>query len=318
MELVRVVRLSGEPIIRPHMDGRMGSNINGPSLVRAPDWIEDPLGRYYLYFADHKGAYIRLAFADALAGPWRVYTPGTLTLEESHFATERSGPRRQVTDAKRAEGAWTVERDHLRPHVASPDVHVDHDRREIRMYYHGMLANGEQRTRVAVSTDGIAFVARPELLGNSYFRVFRHRGWHYALVMPGEVRRSRDGLTGFESGPVLFRPEMRHAAVRCREDALDVFWTRAGDAPERILHSRVRIDGEWTQWRDEGAHPVLEPEHEWEGGALRVEPSARGEVTRLVRQLRDPCVYEEDGRTYLLYCGGGESGIGIAEVLGLA
>ena len=316
MDTVRVARLSAEPIIRPHMDRRMGSNINGPSLIRAPDWLEEPLGRYYLYFADHKGAYIRLAFADRLTGPWRMYTSGTLTLEASHFATERPDPS-AVTGAKRAEGAWTVERDHLRPHIASPDVHVDHDRREIRMYYHGMLDNGEQRTRVAVSGDGIAFAAHPEILGNSYFRVFRHQGWHYALVMPGEVRRSRDGLTGFEPGPVLFRPEMRHAAVRCREDMLDVFWTRVGDAPERILHSRVRIDGEWARWREEGARAVLEPEHEWEGAGLPAEPSARGEVTRLVRQLRDPCVYEEGGRTYLLYCGGGESGIGIAEVLGL-
>ena len=315
--MVHVVRLSGEPIIRPDMDDRMGSNINGPSLIRVPEWIEEPLGRYYLYFADHKGSYIRLAFADALAGPWRMHTPGTLTLEASHFATERPEPA-AVSEGKRREGEWTVERDHLRPHIASPDVHVDHDRREIRMYYHGMLDNGEQRTRVALSGDGIAFEARPEVLGNSYFRVFRHRGWHYALVMPGEMRRSRDGLAGFESGPVLFRPQMRHAAVRYRGDALDVFWSRVGDAPERILHSRVRIDGEWRTWRDEGTRAVLEPEREWEGAGLRVEPSVRGEVTRLVRQLRDPCVFEEDGGTYLLYSGGGESGIGIARVLGLA
>ena len=316
MHAVHVLRLSGEPIIRPHMDDRMGSNINGPSLIRVPEWIGEPLGRYCLYFADHKGAYIRLACADALAGPWRMHTPGTLGLEASHFATERPDPA-AVTEGKRGEAAWTIERDYLRPHIASPDVHVDHDRREIRMYYHGMLDDGEQRTRVAVSRDGIAFEARPEILGNSYFRVFRHRGWHYALVMPGEVRRSRDGLTGFESGPVLFCPEMRHAAVRCTGEALDVFWTRVGDAPERILHSRVRIDGDWVGWRDEGTRAVLEPEHDWEGAGLRVEPSARGEVSRPVRQLRDPCVYEEDGRTYLLYCGGGESGIGLAEVLGL-
>ena len=50
---------------------------------------------------------------------------------------------------------------------------------------------------------------------------------------------------------------------------------------------------------------------------MSVEPSMRGEISRLVRQLRDPCVYEEDGRAYLLYSGGGESGIGIAEVAGL-
>ena len=155
----------------------------------------------------------------------------------------------------------------------------------------------------------------PEILGNSYFRVFRHQGWHYALVMPGELHRSRDGLTGFEPGPVLFCPQMRHAAVRCTGDALDVFWSRVGDAPERILHSRVRLDGAWTQWRDEGCRVVLEPEHPWEGAGLGVEPSVRGEINRLVCQLRDPCVYEEDGRTHLLYCGGGESGIGIARIL---
>ena len=316
MHAVQAARLSGEPIIRAHMDHRMGSNINGPSLIRVPDWIEAPLGRYYLYFAAHKGAYIRLACADALAGPWRMHTPGTLTLEASHFATERPDPA-AVSERKRAEAAWTIERDHLHPHIASPDVHLDHDRREIRMYYHGMLGDGEQRTRVAVSRDGVDFEARPEILGNSYFRVFRHRGWHYALVMPGEVRRSRDGLTGFESGPVLFGPEMRHAAVRRTGEVLDVFWSRVGDAPERILHSRVRIDGHWMGWHAEGARTVLQPEHEWEGARLNVEPSARGQIDRVVRQLRDPCVYEEEGRTYLLYCGGGESGIGLAEVAGL-
>ena len=313
---MRAVRLCAEPIVRPHMDGRMGSNINGPSLIRVPDWIEAPLGRYYLYFADHKGAYIRLACADTLTGPWRMHTPGTLTLEASHFTTVRPDPA-DISEGTRREAAGTVEQDYLHPHIASPDVHVDHARREIRMYYHGMLEDGEQRTRVAVSSDGIAFDALPEILGNSYFRVFRHQGWYYALVMPGELRRSRDGLTGFEPGPVLFRPEMRHAAVRCTGDALDVFWSRVGDAPERILHSRIGLDGDWTTWREEDARVVLEPEHAWEGVELSVEPSVRGEINRLVRQLRDPCVYEEGGATYLLYCGGGESGIGIAEVPGL-
>jgi len=55
------------------MDGRMGANVNGPSLIRAPAWLPNPLGRYYLYFAHHQGAYIRLAYADRLEGPWRTY-----------------------------------------------------------------------------------------------------------------------------------------------------------------------------------------------------------------------------------------------------
>ena len=48
---MRVERFVDNPIIDPHMDGRMGGNINGPSLIRVPDWLADPLGRYYLYFA---------------------------------------------------------------------------------------------------------------------------------------------------------------------------------------------------------------------------------------------------------------------------
>ena len=316
MRAIQVVRLLDEPIIRPRMDGRMGSNVNGPSLIRVPEWVEDPLGRYYLYFAHHKGAYIRLACADALTGPWRVHTPGTLPLEASHFATERPDPE-NVSEGARRQAAEAIDQDYLHPHVASPDVHVDLEHRAIRMYFHGMLDDGEQRTRMAVSADGLTFETRPEILGNSYFRVFRHRGGHYALVMPGELRRSRDGLGGFEPGPVLFRHGMRHAAVRLAGDVLDVFWSRVGDAPECILHSRVRLDGDWTSWRDEGERVVLVPEHAWEGAGEPIEPSVRGEVNRLVHQLRDPCIYEEDGRTYLLYSGGGESGIGVAEVLGL-
>ena len=84
---VRVTRLANGPIIGPHLHPSIGVNIQGPSLIRMPDWIEDRLGAYYLYFADHKGSYIRLAYADHLAGPWRVHPPGSLHLAQSGFLT---------------------------------------------------------------------------------------------------------------------------------------------------------------------------------------------------------------------------------------
>ena len=34
-------RIGEGPIIRPHMDERMGDNINGPSLIKVPDWGEN-------------------------------------------------------------------------------------------------------------------------------------------------------------------------------------------------------------------------------------------------------------------------------------
>lgn len=322
-----VRRLPGNPIVRPHMDARMGANVQGPSLIRVPAWVDAPLGRYYLYFADHKGAYIRLAVADAIAGPWRIHAPGALSLAQSRFPVEPAaasdGQRARHAAGRRpgiappgtpdipdalADATW--------PHVASPDVHVDEANRRIVMYYHGLERFGTQLTRVATSADGLRFEAREETLGPSYFRVFRHGGWTYAIAMPGVLLRSRDGLSGFERGPDLFgEPLQRHAAVRVRGDALQVFWTRVGDAPEAVLLSEVRLTGPWTGWRAGPAREVLRAEHDWEGAHLPVEPSWRGAITRPVHQLRDPAVFEEDGRAWLLYAVAGESGIAIAELV---
>jgi len=47
------------------------------------------------------------------------------------------------------------------------------------------------------------------------------------------------------NGPSLFQPSMRHCAVRVVEHTLELFWTRVGDAPERILFSRVDLRGDW-------------------------------------------------------------------------
>ena len=41
-------------IIQPNMlPNKDGDNINGPSLIKVPDWVENPLGKYYLYFSHH-------------------------------------------------------------------------------------------------------------------------------------------------------------------------------------------------------------------------------------------------------------------------
>ena len=84
---VIATRLGDGPIITPEMDARMGGNIQGPSLIKVPDWVENPLGNYYLYFADHRGTYMRMAYADEVTGPWTVYSPGSLRLENSFFPT---------------------------------------------------------------------------------------------------------------------------------------------------------------------------------------------------------------------------------------
>lgn len=182
------------------------------------------------------------------------------------------------------------------------------------MYFHGLEAVGNQVTRVATSANGIDFEALPEVLGRSYFRVFHHAGFTYALAMPGQLYRSRDGLTGFEPGPVLFNPNMRHAAVLKRGDELSVFWTQVGEAPERILLSRIDLSGDWRQWKDGPPVEIMRPERSWEGADAPLTPSVRSTAYGMVNQLRDPAIFEENGRVYLLYAVAGESGIAIAEV----
>jgi hypothetical protein len=288
----RARRLDGNPILHRDTTPGVGRNINGPSLITAPPWLEQPLGRYYLYFAHHRGTFIRLATADRLDGPWSVYQPGTLRLAQSRFPTEGR-----------------------RPHIASPDVHVDTATRTVRMYYHGLdTVTRVQHTRVATSADGIHFEARPELLGRPYFRVFAHDGWWYALARAGILYRSADGMGGFERGPRLLDRDARHTALLVRGDELLVFWSRVGDTPERILCSRVPLGGDWRTWRAGPATDVLAPERPWEGAGQPLEASERGWVDEPVRQLRDPAVFCEDDRTYLLYCVAGESGLAIAEL----
>ena len=283
---MRIHRLAGNPIIGPSSGRDLGDNVNGPSLVRAPPWLEKPLGRYYLYFAHHQGSYIRLAYSDRLEGPWKLYDPGTLSLEDSYCYD----------------------------HIASPDVHVDETNQEVRMYYHGWVGEQEQQSKVAVSKDGIKFDALPGSLGEAYFRVFRWNGYHYALGMPGVFYRSKNGLTGFDEGPTLFSPDMRHSAVSVVGGKLEVFYTNAGDCPERIFHSTVDLTPDWMEWRESEPEVVLEPETEYEGADLPLAPSVRGAVMERVRQVRDPAIYQEGMTTYLLYSVGGEQGIALAEL----
>lgn len=295
-------RLPTNPIIRPEMlPGTDGANINGPSLIRAPSWLTNRLGAYYLYFAHHNGKYIRLAYADRIEGPWKVYEPGALHLRDAPGCTS---------------------------HIASPDVHVDEQRREIRMYFHGPAkGGGGQKSFVAVSKDGLRFSATAEPLGMFYFRAFEHQGWWYAMAKGGVLHRSRDGLTGFERGHNPFpggdlrvgdlnEPGPRHVAVQCVGDRLNIFYSSIGDAPERILHGVMVLKPDWRDWRIQPTGEVLRPEYPWEGADLPVRRSVPGAMKGREHALRDPGVFADaDGRTYLLYSVAGESGIAAAELI---
>lgn len=283
---MRAERLPGNPIVHPGLSPEIGTNINGPSLILAPDWLPGRLARYYLYFAHHGGTHIRLAVADALTGPWRIVPGGTLQLEQTA----------------------------CRSHAASPDVLVDEERQEIRMYFHG-CTESFQETFLAASPDGIHFQAGRTPLAPFYLRVFPYDGAVYGIAKDrdrgGFLLRSPDGATPFTIGPGIL-PRMRHAAVRRIGDQLDILFSRGGDCPEHILRSRMSLTGDWQTWQPSEPESILEPEMPWEGGDLPLASSRFGAIHGPARQLRDPALFAEDGQWYLLYSIAGESGLAIA------
>jgi hypothetical protein len=67
------------------------------------------------------------------------------------------------------------------------------------------------------------------------------------LAMPGIFYRSRNGLSDFVQGPTLFTRHMRHTALTLDGHILSVFYTNAGNCPERILLSTIDLAPDWPE-----------------------------------------------------------------------
>jgi len=319
---VKVTRLEQNPLITVDASFSLGGNVNGPTVIRVPNWVERPLGRYYMYFANHMGQFIRLAYADAITGPWRVYEPGVLHVRDTAFFRPQPDPTETLAD--------------FYTHVASPEVFVDPAGKRLVMWIHGWWTNGErwpsdpakartwakqmgygQFTQAAESIDGIHFVVRPPITKQSYLRVFQHDGYFYGLSRLGQLARSRDPVASFEIGSNPFRGtsyanRIRHVALFLRGSRLHVFFTAIGDAPERVLMSTIDLTSDWTTWRATLPVEVLQPQTRYECADMAIAPSEAGDVDGKVRQIRDPFVFGERGETFLFYSICGEQGIAAA------
>jgi hypothetical protein len=326
-QVIRAERLATNPLITVTSSPTLEGNVNGPAIIRVPDWVDRPLGKYYMYFANHRGYFIRLAYADAVGGPWKVHEPGVLHVKDTAFY--RSQP-----DRSRFGGNNT--------HLASPEVFVDEANRRIVLWSHGWFSNGEhwpatpaeaqrwaaekgygQFTQAATSGDGLAFAAQPAITRESYLRVFPHGGMFYAMSRLGRLSRARELLGVFEPGPNPFAGttygsnRVRHVAVLVRGTQLLVFFTAIGDAPERIMLSTIDLTKDWQEWRASDPVEIIRPERDYECADLPEGPSAVGDIATPVRQIRDPAILEDGGRTYLFYSTCGEQGIGAAELTGV-
>jgi len=293
-----VKRSPKNPLITFNSSETLGNNINGPSVIRVPKWLPSPLGKYYMYFGHHTGSFIRLAYADNIEGPWKIYTPGVLHIDETPF-----------------DG-----------HIASPDIYINHQKQEVRMYFHAAGIKGKHKsinqkskqfTSFAISKDGLNFVSSQEILGPFYFRVFYWQNYYYAIAKNGnsgwgELLRSKDGISPFESRGNFIKM-MRHCSVLLKDDCLFVFFSRVNDKPERILLSIVELKDNWHLWRESSPIEIIRPETDYEGINYPLKKSSYGPgINRC--ELRDPFVIEDNGKIFLFYTIAGEMGIALAEL----
>lgn len=319
---VTATRLPQNPLITLQSSASLGDNINGPTIIRVPSWVEKPLGRYYMYFAHHMGAFIRLAYADSIAGPWKVYEPGVLPVSETALFRPQPDPPEDL------ENFYT--------HVASPEIYVDEAERRLVLWFHGWWTDGMrwpvgepaarawarehgygQFTQSAESRNGMHFTTHQAVSKTSYLRVFPHGGYLYGMSRLGILLRSKDPFGSFDAGANPFRDgpyanRVRHVALLSRGRLLYVFFTGIGDAPERVMVSTIDLTGDWRDWRASPPVELLRPEASYECPTLPDTPSEAGDVKGPVRQLRDPAIFEENGRTYLFYSICGEQGLAAA------
>ena len=198
-------------------------NIDGPSVIRIPDWI--PISErvhadaiYYTYFAHHGGDNIRLAWSESITGPWNLFNAQGSTAPERAWGVDGNNTGTLTPGSGVLDLDLNTSFDELTPsegssvgvnrHVASPDVLVDNENQRIVMYFHGPRKGdpNNQKTFVATSKYGLNFNPstglgpenrgfqgevgqgmREVVPGESYFRIFEVGGETFAYSNNAEL-----------------------------------------------------------------------------------------------------------------------------------
>lgn len=347
---VRIKRLNGKkPLIDMESFKQAGyaetdgKNINGPCVVKLPDWLPvekrvDKRAKYYLYFAHHHGKYIRLAWSEKVTGPYQL-------VDDSPLYGERANAALSLKKIPPVIGEVTTGN-----HVASPVVVIDDERREFKLYYHAPAQYKNKGKRInqvtffATSPDGLQFHKNiaPVYLGIFYFSPFNVNGRWYAFTNRGELCEAPE--EGEIAVPANFNAKnplwknwgrffektiadycsrngikevigVRHLSQVQKGNVLHVFFSSREDTPERLYHVCVDVsDSDCRNWKVGPMELVMAAEEDWEGGKLTPKKSVDGYSPKPVNEIRDTFVYTEKGRHYLFYCAGGERGIGVASL----
>lgn len=280
-----------------------GSNINGPSLLKVPDFIKNPLGKYYLYFGHHNGAYIRMAYSNDIIANYKIYEGGVLNLSQLNINDKNFNNTN---------------------HIASPDVIVDNENKKLIMYFHCPYNNKltSQSTFYATSIDGLTFTVHNEHIIYPYFRYFIYNNEEYGLAM-NKIENSsytsvmkRNFMTNKFEEINQILPNSRHTCVTTINEKIYVCYSIVGDCPEHIYMCELEINN-LNLIRTKNTFSLIAPELQYEHSNKKPTKSEYGISHNAVCQLRDPYVYIENNNIYILYTVSGEKGIAIAVIYDL-
>lgn len=281
-----------------------GSNINGPCCIKVPDWCKNKLGKYYLYFAHHRGKYIRMVYANSLSGPWTEFSGGVINIEG-------------LIDAYH--------------HIASPDIFIDHQKKELRMYFHSpSFEKQEQWTFLAKSTNGLEYSQYGSTpLAPFYLRIIHFDNMFYGMAKGGNLWVSHSGVDDFSPVHNPFNRvlddeiwhnsngSIRHVALHRDHNTLYVFFSKIGDSPEKIMYGTIDISMPRDDWKVENIVTAAKPKMQYEGCDITPRPSEAGASKIEENGLRDPFIFEDNDKIYLFYCVKGEFGIALSEISSL-
>ncbi len=166
-----------QTIIDPeHMKYDPTGEYDFPTVIRAEDYFDEPLGIYYMYYGPHdRPGGIALAYADSIEGPWIEYSGNPIIARDwqPHYSVS---------------------------HVASAHPIWNEEEEKLFLYFHGE----NSVTRLATSEDGIHFdyeqvvISTSDFTGineASYARVFEHelegKDNRYVMTLMGNNNGTR-------------------------------------------------------------------------------------------------------------------------------
>lgn len=170
-----------------------------------------------MYFSHHKGEYIKMAYSDSINGRWTIYNDKILSLKNSTLITYRTTQSnlKDVFNHNNSNETFALlsqldfkknntSVDSNDPHIASPEIIINNESKEIVMFFHGMVSGNIQKSKIAISKDGLNFNAKSKILTGPYLKLVEYKNSYLGISMSGVFYKFSKNLKNMKLEKGLF------------------------------------------------------------------------------------------------------------------